>query len=651
MNTREQFGNYLLLKKLSEDQLGETFRAGMLSAKGMERVVLLRVFNGQGIDGERLWQACRERAEIQRALRSPNIGEGIEMGEVQGIPYVAYDYVSGKNLAALIEQAGAMSSPIPTEHALLITERVALALALASEHRFGGERILHGFLVPHLVMISNEGESRLLGFEVAPALRLFATNPVMRQHFGRYLSPEALAGAPPDRTDDIYSLGVLLYELLTGTSLPPPAADGYGTTIDQAVLATEGKAPLPAELRQLLRQSLVAREQRLGDVVAWHKTLNKWMFEGRYNPTTFNLAFFMHNLFRQEIERESQEIEVEKTMPLPVTAPASGPAPTQPPASGPAPASGTVATPTSGAVAAAPPKSSKTGLMIGLAAVLLAAVGGGLWYVLRPAAGGATPPAVAAQSPLPPPATPTEIDPEPTDALEDLGEAPSEEEQAALQAKIDELVAQRTSELESALRAKVDEQLQTLRRQLAAAEKAAAERERLLRERRAEEARRQQEAEAEAERQRLAAEEKARKQKEAEAEAARLAEENRRRQEAEAAKKAAPPPPPPPPPPPAVRRGDLVEPGPGVVNPQRVRLPPAHFPEMARRLGKSGVEVVVRVLVDENGKVIEAELVGDKVGFGFDAEALSVARGAIYKPATVNGVPVKMWVNLRVKFQ
>ena len=42
------------------------------------------------------------------------------------------------------------------------------------------------------------------------------------------------------------------------------------------------------------------------------------MFEGQYNPTTFNLAFFMHNLFRQEIERENQEIEVEKTLPLPV---------------------------------------------------------------------------------------------------------------------------------------------------------------------------------------------------------------------------------------------------------------------------------------------------------------------------------------------
>ena len=77
----------------------------------------------------------------------------------------------------------------------------------------------------------------------------------------------------------------------------------------------------------MLKRSLVAREHRIEDVVTWHKTLNKWMFDGQYNPTTFNLAFFMHNLFRQEIERESQELEVEKTLPLPIVQP---PAPAAP---------------------------------------------------------------------------------------------------------------------------------------------------------------------------------------------------------------------------------------------------------------------------------------------------------------------------------
>src|SRR4051794_30784200 len=105
MQIPEEFGNYLLLKKLAEDPLGETFRAGRLGQAGMEQVVLLRVFNGKGMDGERLWQRVSGRGAVQQALRSPNIGSGVDLGRVRSFPYAAYDYVSGKSLATLSAQA------------------------------------------------------------------------------------------------------------------------------------------------------------------------------------------------------------------------------------------------------------------------------------------------------------------------------------------------------------------------------------------------------------------------------------------------------------------------------------------------------------------------------------------------------------------
>ena len=93
------------------------------------------------------------------------------------------------------------------------------------------------------------------------------------------------------------------------------------------MIAADG-GNLHPEVANLLKRSLVPREQRIGDAVTWHKTLAKLMFDGQYNPTTFNLAFFMHNLFRDEIERETQEIEVEKTTSIPVSAiPVAAPAP------------------------------------------------------------------------------------------------------------------------------------------------------------------------------------------------------------------------------------------------------------------------------------------------------------------------------------
>jgi eukaryotic-like serine/threonine-protein kinase len=144
MNIPEEFGKYLLLKKLTEDPLGETFRAGKVGQGGMEQVVLLRVFNGKGIDGEKLWSKISGRGAVHEILKSPNIGKGVDLGRVRSFPYTAYDYISGKNLATLFAQAARQFSPVPTDHALLIAERISLALAAAHESRLQDERVLHG---------------------------------------------------------------------------------------------------------------------------------------------------------------------------------------------------------------------------------------------------------------------------------------------------------------------------------------------------------------------------------------------------------------------------------------------------------------------------------------------------------------------------
>ncbi len=648
MNTREQFGKYLLLKKLTEDPLGETFRAGMLGEGGMERVVLLRIFNGQGVDGPRLWQATQKRQGLQDLLRSPTLGEGVAMGEIEGLPYVAYDYVSGKNAATLLEQAAKQQNYVPAEHALLITERVALGLAAAAECRHQGERVTHGFVCPHLVMISNEGETRLLGFEISQGLRGFAANPVIRQHFGRYLAPEALAGGPGHPADDIYSLGVLMLELLTGRPLPPPGADGFHSVIDRAVVATED-GPIPDELRNLLKRSLVPREQRIADAATWHKTLNSWMFEGQYNPTTFNLAFFMHNLFRQDIEIESQEIEAEKTLPLPV----QKPTPAAPPTPAVAPVTLGEGTGT-GVIQPGPDektenfipeyakedKKSKTGLFVGLAAAL-AGIAVAAFFLM----GGDKEGDAAAQAAAQPP--PAVVEPEDT--------GPSEEELRAemIKAQIAEMVGKQASEMEEELRKDYDRQIEDLNKQLASQEEAAAKRRQEEADRKAaaeEETRLLAEQQAADEAAKIAAEEKRKKAAEEEAAAAVAAKEaaKKKEEEAVAAPAVAPPPKAAAP---AVRRGDLVEMGPGVVVPELLRRPTPRFPEMARRLNKKEARVFVRVLIDENGKVIKAETTGKKIGYGFEDEALSAARKSIYKPATKDGVPVKFWHTIVMQFK
>jgi len=703
MATLEEFGPYLLLKKLGEDSLGETFRAGRIGAEGVEQVVLLRVFNGRNVNGARLWEKIAGRRPVQEALKSPNLGDGVGLGEVRGIPYVAYDYISGKSLTQLLVQASTENQPIPLDHALLIVERISLGLATAHETRVDGQRLLHGFVVPHLVMVSSEGEARLLGFEAAPGLSELAGGGAFGSEVTRYLAPEALAAGHADKADDPYSLGVLLYELVTCRPLPEPGDQGFGPILESAHIPGES-GPLPAELARLIGRSLAPRGERIGDAVGWHKTVSKLIVDGGHGATAFNLAFFMHNLFRTDIERESREIEAERTLEIPASALAAATGRAAAPersttrvaapataerAAEPATEPTTIPHPVAGYTAlahsAAPEESrsgataggkGRAGLWIGIAAVLALLAGGGAawWFLLGPGAGaGTAEPAQAAALPAPvepPPAEVEEVPPEP--------EGPTPEE---IEAQISEMIDTRSTEMESRFRQQYDERIKQLQDQLRTAEQEAAERE-------------------QAERERLAAEEEERRKAEAEA----AAQEAERAAAAEppadpattaggatdgaagtaggagdptrtaAAGESAPggaqgpgdtatatqqaaggrsvsaPAEPAPEPPPRVRLGDLVTVGPGVKPPELLSTPEVRYPPMARRLGKEAV-VEVRLLVDETGKVARAETVGTPFGFGFEEAALDAARKARYRPATKEGVRVKMWTSVKLRFE
>ncbi|HEY3571486.1 MAG TPA: TonB family protein [Thermoanaerobaculia bacterium] len=643
MNIPEEFGKYLLLKKLTEDPLGETFRAGRAGQGGMEQIVLLRVFNGKGLDGEKLWARVSGRGAIQEILKSPNIGNGVDLGRVRSFPYTAYDYISGKNLATVFAQSARQHSPIPTDHALLIAERLALALAAAYETRAQDERVLHGFVVPHLVMISNEGETRLLGFEAAPGLRDLAAGGWQDDALRSYLAPETLSGGPAAKSDDVYSLGALLFELLTGERPPVAAYETYGPMIDAAQLANDG-TPLPAPVAALLKKSLAPREQRIADAATWHKTLSKLMIDGSFSPTTFNLAFFMHNLFRDEIERESQEIQAEQTLSLPAPRPAA-PAPVAAPMAASdmrevtAVREGTW--PGTRAQVAKEAEPSKKGMWIGLAAAAVVVLGAGGWFLF----GRSQPPMPASPPPTVSPTTQAASMPgtvPPAVAPGAAGSsAPTPEE---LQAQIQKMIDARSKDMEDKIKGQYDDRIKQLQQQL-------------------EESKKTQGAQGKSP-ERVAQVEppvpapvETRKPEPPKPEPAVEkpvpAPQPAAPKPEPAAEKPAPAPAPvqqAPRPQPSVQTGDLVQPGTGVAAPRLASSLDPRYPPAAKRLNRAA-QVDVKVLVDEHGKVLDADRIGAKAGFGFDEAAIDAARRAVFQPATKEGVKVKMWTTLRVNFR
>ena len=280
-------------------------------------------------------------------------------------------------------------------------------------------------------------------------------------------------------------------------------------------------------------------------------------------------------------------------------------------------------------------KKSNMGMIVGLVAAALIAVAG-VGYVMS--GGGEEKAAPVEAAPAPPP-------PEKPAEPEYIG--PSEEE---LKAQIAELVSQQSAQYEKQYEEKLKEletQLDKARKEEAArAARKAEEEQRRITEAEAEAARLEEEKKAEAE----------------EAEAQRIAEEKKKEDEAAKATEVAKPQEPKPAPAaakpapkpvaakPEVRRGDTVEPGPGVVPPELARKITPRFPEMAKRFNKTRATVQVRVLIDETGKVLKAELESEPQKFGFDSEALKAVKRSQWNPATKNGVPVKMWKTLTVEF-
>lgn len=101
---------------------------------------------------------------------------------------------------------------------------------------------------------------------------------------------------------------------------------------------------------------------------------------------------------------------------------------------------------------------------------------------------------------------------------------------------------------------------------------------------------------------------------------------------------------------PRVSRGDLVEPGPGVQAPTVIKRPQPRYPETARRLGRTAV-VALRLLIDEQGNVADIQRTGPAAGMGFDRAAFAAAEKTTWRPAMVDDIPVKMWVDLRIEFK
>jgi TonB family protein len=381
-----RFGNYLLTEELGEDALGAVFRA--LRTVGERSFVRLRIFESPEISEDALLDAIEESGEIHSLLKNPAIARGVQMDTVEGIPFLCWNEANGRTLDALVAKARDQRTSIPVEHALLIGEKVATALEHAYNTTLDGERTLHGLVWPGFVSISDDGETRLTGFGLAPGFFPSMAQPRFAREIAPYLAPEERAGLTIAKNSDVYSVGVLLFEMLFRRL--PSAVDPLADIRS----ANPQAGGIPPEAMSVLRTCLSPAESRYQSSGDLRRELGKLLFSGPYSPSTFNLAFFLTGLFGVEIESENRRRVVELAWD------ASGPEPPKRSAA----ASPTPASQTGMARDASRPRQEAGGrgrsVAIGGGLLLAAAVAGTIFVISRRPAS-EPPHAAPTASPLP----------------------------------------------------------------------------------------------------------------------------------------------------------------------------------------------------------------------------------------------------------
>lgn len=300
MASYTRIGSFLSASELAVDPFGKIHRGLSIAGSSYERHCLLRTFSEELMSaglGQKLEEATRN-ATFLSGTRGFGGNYHIEGGKH---PVVSCDYIPGRNLAQMIDKAKHEQIPLGVDHALSVLQ--GLAQALITLHSKG---IHHGTLSPNSIWVSFEGAAYILDAPYAAVVgSLLPKCPIASASLARY-RPTASSALHLD----LYSLGAILYELLTFDKLP--SQDLIAPTLAKATLkAAQEDAPIPPEIVELLKRLLLVGKP-FESPSAFNAELETVLYDGDYSPTTFNMAFFMHTLFREENDHDNQAMKADQ---------------------------------------------------------------------------------------------------------------------------------------------------------------------------------------------------------------------------------------------------------------------------------------------------------------------------------------------------
>jgi serine/threonine-protein kinase len=197
-------GRYQIVRRLGAGGMANVYLA---EDQELGRRVAIKILNDRHANDDQFVERFRREAKSAASLSHPNIVSIYDRGEAEGTYYIAMEHLDGRNLKELIVARG----PAPVRIAIEYTRQILGALGFAHRHE-----IVHRDVKPHNVLVDGDGRLKVTDFGIARAGASQMTETGSIVGTAQYLSPEQARGGQIDQRSDLYSVGVVLYELLTG---------------------------------------------------------------------------------------------------------------------------------------------------------------------------------------------------------------------------------------------------------------------------------------------------------------------------------------------------------------------------------------------------------------------------------------------------
>jgi len=306
-----RFGKYLLIEKVATGGMAEVYKAKSYGVMGFEKLLVIKKILPHLSQSEEFVSLFVNEAKVSVSLNHANIIQVYDLGVVGSDYYIAMEYIHGPDLMRVIRKAKQTKQPIDVPLGCYIVMEMARGLDYAHNLKDPTGRplnVVHRDVSPHNVMLGYEGDVKLLDFGIAQVGRDLV--PEGRPAGGKYgyMSPEHLGASPVDARSDVYSAGIVLFELVTGKRLYA------GMSVEEKKAAIlEGTIPRPSKIASIEPQleqiifTALARDPalRFPDAQSLQRSLQDYLYRSSTNVMRADLGAFLKDLFAEEYSREA----------------------------------------------------------------------------------------------------------------------------------------------------------------------------------------------------------------------------------------------------------------------------------------------------------------------------------------------------------